>query len=214
MTKATVEDLLRLPPEKRLEIADLLLRSIEPQEGPPPAYLYKYLRFCEGLEDLFAHSRIKFTAPSDFNDLLDCMIEPLWETSEQQALGQEALQRVQRTLGVLPLTEEPLSVTMWARYGDNYRGLCIRFATEGNDYFGRAQRVRYRQDYPAFSGLSTPMAQQYDNILLTKSLEWRDEREWRLITHTAGNHELPREALVAVIFGLRTPDAQKEQVRG
>src|SRR5436305_2754573 len=106
MTKAAVEELLKLPPEECLEIAELLWRSVEPQEEPRPAYLYKYLRFCEGLEDLFACGRIKFTAPSDFNDPLDCMIEPLWETSWQQVLGQEALQRVRHKIGVLPLTGE------------------------------------------------------------------------------------------------------------
>jgi hypothetical protein len=154
MTKAAVEELLKLPPEERLEIAEFLWQSVEPQEEPRPAYLYKYLCFCEGLEDLFARGRIKFTTPSDFDDPLDCMIEPLWDTSGQQVLGQQVFLRVQRSLGVLSLTGEPLSVTMWAHYGDNHRGLCVRFATEGNDYFGRAQRVQYRQGYPAFSGLT------------------------------------------------------------
>jgi len=58
------------------------------------------------------------------------------------------------------------------------------------------------------------MDQQYDKILRTKSPEWRYEREWRLITNSAGNHEFPRETLVAVIFGLHTADEQKERVRG
>ena len=61
MTKAAVEELLKLPPEERLEITELLWQSVEPQEEPRPAYLYKYLRFCEGLEDFFARGRIKFT---------------------------------------------------------------------------------------------------------------------------------------------------------
>jgi len=41
MTKiTTIEELLKLPPEKRLEVAEQLYQSVENQEEPPPAYLY------------------------------------------------------------------------------------------------------------------------------------------------------------------------------
>lgn len=179
----------------------------------PPTYLYKYLRYSEGLIDLFAKRAIKFTAPQDFNDPLDCMIEPLWDTAGQETLGRDAIERARGCYGVLSLSEEPLSVTMWTHYAQNHEGLCVQLSTRGNQFFGRAKKVRYLEHYPGFHALETPMSEQYDKIFLTKSPEWSSEREWRLVHHAGpGNYPFPPDALTGVIFGLRTPASTRDRV--
>ena len=116
--------------------------------------------------------------------------------------------------GVLSLTEDPLSVIMWAHYAQDHRGLCVELATRGNQFFGVAHQVRYLHAYPRFRALGAPMSKQYNRIFLTKSPEWRYEHEWRLVTDQGpGNHAFPPETLVRVIFGIRTPDADKMRVR-
>lgn len=180
----------------------------------PPVHLYKYIKLWCTPEEFFVDHRIKFTAPAEFDDPLDCMIEPLWPNPGLQAQAKTMLERKRRELGVCSLTDRPLSAAMWALYADYHRGLCLRFSTRANPFFAAAQPVRYQRRYPQFQALTTPMPDQYDHILLTKSSDWRGQREWRLVSGAGpGAHPFPATSLTGVTFGLRTEDSVKERVQ-
>lgn len=178
-----------------------------------PAELYKFVAFCPQLEKLFLHSRIKFTAPADLDDPLECKNAPRWPSGRLQELGAAVLEEKRRKLGVCSLAECPLNADMWELYAGNQSGLCVRLSTQVSLFFAAAQRVQYRE-YTEYSALTTPISEQYDHIILTKSSRWQSQREWRLVTDAGpGCHPFPPICLTGVIFGLRTEEKVKEQVQ-
>ncbi len=81
------------------------------------------------------------------------------------------------------LTPYPDSTLMWSHYGGDHRGICLEFAV-GNDVIGSAQPVRYLSSYPEW----TPQSLERDGrqVLLTKSDDWKYEREYRVIALAEG----------------------------
>lgn len=129
-------------------------------------------------------------------------------------------------IGILSLTEDPLNVVMWSHYGDNHTGVAIEFDARHRwfnrprtqtDEFLRLRPVNY-VDLSLRDRTFPQVAEE--NLLLTKSVEWAYEREWRLLAPVAdatqtikGPHEhvhlfrLNLKSIVSVIFGMRTrPD--------
>jgi hypothetical protein len=103
---------------------------------------------------------------------------------------------------------------MWSHYGDNHKGICLEFGVE-NLVFGTAQEVRYLSSYPKWAPHSL-MNPKEPHVLLTKSDDWKYEREYRVIGLGEGidrpidDHplmlsgrflSLPKDALQAVIVG-------------
>lgn len=91
------------------------------------------------------------------------------------------------TTGILCLTEDPLSLLMWAHYGSSHTGFVIGFNTS-DDFFKRTngwdglKRVQYSKTLPNETLADVTNKQ----ILLTKSCDWCYEREWRLLRHLEG----------------------------
>ena len=113
------------------------------------------------------------------------------------------------------LSERNDSLLMWAHYATKHTGFCIEFeASDETPFFGAAQPVSYRSDYPRVDFFKTPPAEQVDPIFLTKSPDWCYEREWRIIDHTRdrGLRDYPEELMTGVIFGMRMSDKDKLSV--
>src|SRR5208282_4694040 len=73
------------------------------------------------------------------------------------------------------LTEHPASPLMWGHYAASHTGICLEF--DARCYpFPEVEKVEYRTTYPAWD-LSTV----YYEPLITKSMHWAYEAEWRLI---------------------------------
>ena len=74
-------------------------------------------------------------------------------------------------------------ILQWSHYANGHQGLCIHFDHRSSP-FGRAREVDYELEYPT---IEWPMLSERDkNIalrraLLTKSTQWKYEREYRLI---------------------------------
>ena len=94
--------------------------------------------------------------------------------------------KIRNDLGVLSLTEDPFNLLMWAHYADEHRGLVVELdyshpslniPGKGGDEFAGLFAVNYTTE--KICGVPTP-----DNVidtLLTKSLEWAYEKEWRFV---------------------------------
>lgn len=100
-------------------------------------------------------------------------------------------QLISDQMGVLSLTENPLSRAMWAHYADGHKGFVAGFihrylGTEvfgGVPYeaawgpFGIAIRVNYVDPLPAIQSDSKNAVR----VFCTKHVEWSHETEWRVI---------------------------------
>lgn len=119
-------------------------------------------------------------------------------------------------------TELSNDLLFWAHYADSHRGMCLEFdATFGP--ISRAHQVRYEEEYPTMTVYSgwkdDPL-----RMLLTKSLDWSREREYRslllwkrteqfeTVDPTGSFIQIPSRALTGVYFGAETSEEDKKVV--
>ncbi len=214
-----------------------------------PPHLYKYVPAAR--IDILQNARIRFTPPAAFNDPFDVLpgLQRAVFASEVDRFDLHAEERfdeymregfrddkkqveaIRDDVGVLSLTAEPGNLLMWSHYADHHRGFLIEFAAthpffhqrlSKDDEFHHVRRVTYARDRPGTRVDSFRAAR----ILLTKSIEWRYEREWRmLVDFTRFAHEvvktgtqairvvpLPPECITGVVLGARMPEETREQV--
>lgn len=192
-------------------------------------------------ERVFTHSEIYFSSPEKFNDPYDCRLPTIsFEASDKewlnyyiQYLGRaEAEQKIRENhhkdpvhqngfikrfqdkifeLGVLCLSEVPNNILMWSHYADGHKGFCLQF--ENTDI--RAQKVKYSESYPVINYLLTPEEDQRELTLLTKTIHWSYEKEWRIIEyqHPPGTCDFPKEKITGVILGSEMPVKIKQLIR-
>ena len=113
-------------------------------------------------------------------------------------------------------------ILMWAHYADEHSGIVIGF---DSSYFGNLHKVKYDKKrilIPLSSTVSNNVLRaSVEQIMTTKSLQWKYEEEWRQILSSReieGQETLllkafPVESVLAVIFGYRMLARQKEEIQ-
>lgn len=118
------------------------------------------------------------------------------------------------------------ALPLWKVYADNHKGVCllyefkeVHFNDPTNKYLG-VDVVKYGDDCLT-NWLLTSMESPLNTIFMSKLLErfltikaddWKQEREGRILRLQYGEFKVPRESLIQVCFGLRTPDRYIEKV--
>jgi hypothetical protein len=123
--------------------------------------------------------------------------------------------RVIATVGICSLTRVPDDILMWSHYANAHRGFCLVF-DERDPFFARAFEVAYSDTYPVINPVLDDYEVRLNKALLTKSLHWSYEHEWRIIEHESGPgiKRFPPHSLCGVIFGCRMSDRHKSQISG
>lgn len=160
-------------------------------------------------EEIFLNNKIFFPSPTSLNDPFDCRVhfdfsdttkeefrltfvkawkkdgsltEPqiadLFEylhasdTGELERTLTNSLQGLIDKGGVLSMSSVNDDILMWSHYTDGHRGYCFELDTQGAE----PEKVKYRKRYQKFNLFNN------DPIsgLLTKPLQWKYEKEWRL----------------------------------
>jgi Protein of unknown function (DUF2971) len=136
--------------------------------------------------------------------------------------GLQSLERSHATgvskAGVFCLCESPTSTLMWSHYAQDHYGVAVRFRVEALPLQALRPllvwRVHYSDMLPRPNYYSDSDEDYLRAVLATKSREWSHEREWRLVRPTIpGVFALPLEAVDGVVFGLRTPEATRNEIR-
>lgn len=88
--------------------------------------------------------------------------------------------------GVLSLSEDEKNILMWSHYADSHKGYCIGFNSQHDffnakrsehDEFNHLREVYYTTDFPDKHINSLESI----DVFLTKAIDWRYEKEWRII---------------------------------
>jgi hypothetical protein len=85
------------------------------------------------------------------------------------------------TIGLCCFSEAGESPYMSWHYASQHTGVCLEFATS-RDPFRELVRVEYSEKVPILNAFAHPQ----ENLVArmqTKSLEWRQEREWRMFAY-------------------------------
>lgn len=126
--------------------------------------------------------------------------------------------RLEKAL-VLCLTEMPSNILMWAHYADCHRGVVLEFSTLEASSWAAARPVSYRERMPLLfdqeqlrqflSGCAVIDKDRFFlESFLTKSIDWKYEREWRVVWHATKEIDFedtkfnPQE-LAGIYFGCR-----------
>jgi len=114
--------------------------------------------------------------------------------------------------GVYCLSASCENLLMWAHYGAGHTGYCLEFNASEGSFFSNAFEVHYQKDYPVINPfLSDP--ERGKKAILTKSLDWAYEKEWRLTSSEHGSMDFPSRDLAGVIFGCKTKVEDIEDVK-
>jgi hypothetical protein len=128
---------------------------------------------------------------------------------------------------VLCLTETPSNILMWAHYANCHTGVVLQFASLESSSWAAARPVAYREKMPLLfdhdellkflTGRTAIDKERFRlESVLTKSTDWRYEREWRVVWY--GKEEIDYEdtkfdptELTGIYLGCRTSrsDADK-----
>lgn len=157
-----------------------------------PAKLYKYLS-AKAAKSFFENPEVRFTLSNKLNDPFD--LAPVGSYTDHYGM-----------IGVFCLSSTPVSMPMWAHYGEAGKGVVLEFRTDApffKEHF--PAQVRYRN--------SRPTVKDPIEALRVKSEEWAYEQEWRcFITLPKNPHFFnqaeqavcqlfPTDALTAIIYG-------------
>jgi hypothetical protein len=119
------------------------------------------------------------------------------------------------------LTPCPVSILMWAHYAQNHTGVCLEFSVN-NQLIGAARPVKYNTDYPRWTPQT--IKEEVSALILTKAMDWRYEREFRILVGEGPNFKgtpyeldgshvhLPPGALTSVILGCEAKHALIENL--
>jgi hypothetical protein len=113
---------------------------------------------------------------------------------------------------VLSFSEDHRNALMWSHYADYHQGICIGFKRAIMEQLAPLQQVHYRTRVPTLPE-ELPEEDKLSAGFLSKSVDWGYEREWRIITFDRREYlDLPRGAISVVVFGVRTPQDDRDWV--
>ncbi|PHA30798.1 DUF2971 domain-containing protein [Bacillus wiedmannii] len=139
----------------------------------------------------------------------------------------ESIQNKIKNIGIFNLIESPLSNLMWSHYADNHKGIVTGINNYGcNDY----KKVNYNitVDIPAINFMNySSILKIYkekninensfgdpslQKMLLTKTVEWQYEKEWRGLNENYGLSPI-RGDITEIVFCLNCDVPTRRKIR-
>jgi Protein of unknown function (DUF2971) len=119
-------------------------------------------------------------------------------------VGKHVQTSIFNKMGVYCLSANRDSILMWSHYADGHKGICLEFADCGTGFIndGGAHPVGYPESelYPKLK-ITMHEKDLGLGLILTKSLGWKYESEWRMLDFSGGIKIFPRQCLTGVILG-------------
>jgi hypothetical protein len=217
------------------------IMNIIVKNGEVPRFIYKYTDI-ESLKKILENSTLKFSKPSEFNDPFDCNItidanntteeidahiELLLKnhtvTDEQIKifhnptllfnLTNNEIKKSKESFGVTCFSKKFDNIVMWSHYSDKHRGVCLKFYLLADaDCFMAPFIVKYNDMYPTFNYIRNRLGLA-KFLLETKSIDWKYEEEIRVMKRGAGFYSFKKDSLVEIIFGAKTANSEKVNIR-
>lgn len=193
-------------------------------------YKYGTFSKMERIKPMLCERKFYFSSPSQLNDPSDCRNVIKDHTAEEieqflietnrhgdtrgdafikQGIKQfgvatlldEMSKRFNKIMdtryGVFSLARRPDNMGLWAKYADDHRGYCLEFSDLAD--FSYVYEVIYSDKTPIALNLETDPSQA--DFLFTKSWEWSNEEEARILSSHPGIQLLPRQSLRGIILG-------------
>lgn len=141
----------------------------------------------------------------------EVVANPEWFRQQRE----QHLNLIREHLGVCALSANPRSPLLWAHYAQDHKGISVQLQPWRDPKALVAHQVEYEKDYPVMKDFArSDIGQDVMLPFLRKSPDWAYEAEWRIVVPDLPNtfHAFNPQALTGVIFGLRTPEADKAYI--
>lgn len=160
----------------------------------------------------------------------------LFRRYQQSGMPADLLHGELKKVGVLSLSESLTENLLWSHYASGHRGIAIEFdASVG--LFVTAQQVQYAATEPVINRLADDGGELLEKSVLTKSVDWQYEREWRVIArpqkpeateltnlpedvekflasqHGPGHYSIPERSVRSVTLGSRCCEEDEKWLR-
>lgn len=112
--------------------------------------------------------------------------------------------------GVFSLAKRPDNMALWAKYGDDHKGYCLVFSDLSE--FSYVYEVIYADKMPLSAHLAVDPSEA--DFLYTKSPEWSNEEEARILSKPPGLQVLPWSSLKTIILGEHCDQKNEKTVLG
>lgn len=148
--------------------------------------------------------------PQEQVDELSAHLASQPDTLNMQAL-QDTFKSQMDAFPMLCLSAVADNVLMWSHYAAEHSGVCLEF--DGKcPIFEEAAPVTYSSERVRINLIDKDYTARA--VVLTKSLDWHYEQEWRLLEvgTSPGVRVWPPSALTAVILGARISEADRARV--
>ncbi len=124
--------------------------------------------------------------------------------------------------GIFCLCEKNDDILMWSHYGSSNQGFCIGYNTQMLIDFIRRNhvliaflKVKYFSEYPEYKISFAPKnIEERVSNLISKSIIWSYEKEWRLIIHnqTSVAIQIPNEIVEEIILGSCVSEDTEQEI--
>lgn len=147
---------------------------------------------------------------------------PVKDPNRLKELQTHGFEEFNKRIGILSLTANHSSLTMWDKYSENRKGICVGFDPKVMfRYLGGGGQVQYFDELPII--WPTPKHSFDDQIYLqtfSKLRKWEFEQEYRTqifsyygLTNDQRKVQLPSDAFKSIILGNEMSGEDENQIR-
>jgi hypothetical protein len=196
--------------------------------------LYKYQSINKFTISALKQKGLWASSPSSFNDPFEFRLKDIsigndndlkgieeirkmnlrfsdYSDFELAEIAKVELQQKMNEFGVICFSESNDNMLMWSHYSDNHFGICLGFEFEDTNETG-VYKVKYEKSYPVLDFQNIWHIEGMAKIILTKSIDWAYESEWRLISTSCNEIKKYPVKLTEVIFGCRISTENEKQI--
>lgn len=113
--------------------------------------------------------------------------------------------KIKNQTGVLCLSDSPYNINMWSYYADNNYGVCLEFEFDEEPFANSEFKVEYSEQIPVidyFKQNPSKLSETAKVFTNTKYFSWEHEKEYRMISSSAGAIKFNDTSLKGVYLGL------------
>ena len=177
------ENKIRFTPPEEFNDPFELLPLIAPNASELDMLTQKQLQVEYAFADVTPGSPLR---PLDYKGFVKSTFKAQRDHAEKTAVNlpsdfaEQIRASMGKKFGVLSLSATKENLIMWAHYADEHRGCVLEFDTQ-HQFFGQAwlkslRKVTYSGQRPRYVYESSDSAHLYH-----KSLDWKEEAEWRIL---------------------------------
>lgn len=151
----------------------------------------------EEIEEFLVKANRQFYGASRGDDYVKKGIKKFGPQTLLEEISKQFNKIMDSRYGVFSLAKRPDNMSLWAKYADDHKGYCLEFSDLSR--FSYVYEVMYFEKIPLSLSLEIDPLQA--EFLFTKSTEWSNEEEARILTKSPGFQVLPKNSVKSIIIG-------------